>query len=252
MYEKAPDAIDAMFETRYSPDVREGVDRLAAELDEYEDGDIDRQWLLRQFGSEGMLQGLRQIQEKTGVSPAAFAYNSYRYDQIMHEDPQVLGRQVEIGASAGNLRQDGSPRREETGPLVDTIYLQQQGVDPSRVILYRGTGKYQGSTKDEPYWTNSLPVANRYLRPDPSNRLILVSTLQDVEQGGGVIVDIEDGAVRRVELQPYDPHRALFAMDKDGIHELPDLAHTPRDRSIGATALDQSTFLLDDTDTDIW
>lgn len=191
-------------------------------------------WMKRQFGDPRILEGLARIEAGRGTPVKEFVRHSFRYFALdyhregfgelgypyVERSPQPDGY-TRLPVSPANLHQDGRERRHEEGAALSLKKLHSLGVDPSKVLYYRVT---QPSDKPKPeyYWTSDSVEVRRgldyELGKQTETAIVLVSTLEDIAQNGGLILDINDDqgvAVRQVGLGAFDQRKVLFSFPRN-------------------------------------
>jgi len=181
------------------------------------EGDPVNSFYLERFTDRRFLEGLTVAAERTDTDVLNYVRHSNRYSMIDRFTVHDREHSVTIPMSADNLHASGKQRREETHDGFDMESVLAQGIDPNYVLYFRAT-RPSMSPKPEYYWTSDLWEVNYSLGGEGSNRagdsIILVSTLAQIAENGGLMIDVNDDngiAVRQVGLAPYDQKDALFS-----------------------------------------
>lgn len=154
--------------------------------------------------------------DATGISPKDFIVNSSSFSILAAKSGGLYGEEVVIPEHPDNLHNNGMQRRSESGPFIGLEFLETQNVDPKKVLFFRVT-QPSDQPKAEYYWTSDPQEVqsglNQELGESAETAVIMVSTLHDINQNGGLIRDgynDDQGlAVRQIGLQPFDQKRAL-------------------------------------------
>lgn len=112
---------------------------------------------------------------------------------------------------------DGRGRIAESGFKLNVDYLETLGIDPKKVLFFRRTQPSDGKPKPEFYWTSDYSETSKGLTVEINGQsrktsVILVATLDTINQNGGLIRDINDDSgqpVRQIGIEPFDQSNAL-------------------------------------------
>lgn len=179
----------------------------------------DRGWIRRQFADPAMLNGLGEAEQRTGIPAAEFVKHSMWFSRL--DRTSIMHGYREIPQSADNVHQDGRPRRHEEGAVIDLDLVRAQGIDPAKVLYYRVTQPNE-TPKPEYYWTSdSVEVRGGLgveLGGQALSAIVMASTLETIDQNGGLIEDMNDDegiAVRQINLGPFEQSQALFTFHRE-------------------------------------
>jgi hypothetical protein len=125
----------------------------------------------------------------------------------------LFGEEVEIPETT---HADGRVRRAESGYRINVEYVRSRNIDPKKILFFRKT-QPSDSPKPEWYWTTDYFEAQRGLsREIPEEQraksVKLVSTLEEINNNGGLIMDVNDDSglsVRQILPRPFDQKDAL-------------------------------------------
>lgn len=147
--------------------------------------------------------------------------NSTLFDYLQSKDKQsiVSGEPCLYGEETTvleTIKADGTVRRAESGRKIDLDYARKNGIDVSKVLVFRAT-QPSDVPKPESYWTTDYFETVKGLGAEMGQKnresaIILVSTLDKISDGGGLIMDINDDLalpVRRVSNELFDQKKAI-------------------------------------------
>lgn len=136
--------------------------------------------------------------------------------QARRKPAEAAGLFREEVALPESAHADGRVRRAESGPRINLEYLESQGIDPSKIMLFRIT-QPADVPKPELYWTSDFFETVRGLQQEipaelRSTAVILAADLATLDEGGGLIQDVNDDnglAVRRISPDPFDQKQCM-------------------------------------------
>ena len=209
---------DKLYESRPNAEIILGR-ALASLLAEGEDVNPA---LIDKFDNDELMYGLFDTSESSGIPIVEYIKHSNRYSNI-NRFGAIFDRNdpIVIEESEDNLYQSGRLRPSEMGYLLSFQYLEDNDIDPSLVLYFRAT-QPSAEPKPEYYWTSDFGEVKNGLGRELGNHadtaVILVSTLKDIANNGGLMSDINDDsgiAVRQIGLGTYDQSRALFILPRN-------------------------------------
>lgn len=158
----------------------------------------------------------------SNISPEyqmAYLYHTVLFDSVYTKvetssvSSSFYGEEITVPSTQ---KEDGSMRPAETGPSINLDYLREKGVDPNGVLIFRAT-QLSDTPKPENYWTTDYYETRRGLTAEMGpekrkNAVILVSTIGQIAQNGGIIKDINDDnglSVRRVDTGNFNQQQCI-------------------------------------------
>jgi len=201
------------------------LDRIADSLQSQGD-ELDAS-IHEDYADTRLLDGLSEYCARTGDNMAEYFRHSSRFAQLArqtrHTDLFARSQPVHIPESNDNLHHNGQARRAESGYRMDMDYIRANGVDPGHVLYFRVTQPSAGTPKPEYYWTTDLMEVTKELQaelgPEQSaHAIVLVSTLAEIAQNGGLMNDVNDDngiAVRQIGLAPFDQQHSMFSFKRE-------------------------------------
>ncbi|MBP7820755.1 hypothetical protein KA025_00315 [Candidatus Saccharibacteria bacterium] len=217
-FNKPNNPTDNLYESRPNAEIILGR-ALATLLAEGEDVNPA---FLDKIDNEELIIGLLEAAEPSGIPIAEYIRHSNRFSNI-NRFGEIFGRgsPIVIEESEDNLYQSGRLRPSEMGYTLSFQYLEDNDIDPSLVLYFRAT-QPSDVPKPEYYWTSDFGEVKNGLGRELGNHadtaVILVSTLKDIANNGGLMSDINDDsgiAVRQIGLGTYDQSRALFILPRN-------------------------------------
>ena len=154
--------------------------------------------------------------------------NSSKFDEIIQKelnkrwDEDLTGLFGEETYIPETKISGGRTREAETGYRINTEYLGTIGIDPSKVLFFRVTQPSE-TPKPESYWTSDYFETIKGLRREISpekreNSIVLVTSLETINQNQGLIQDINDDsglAVRQIGTGPFEQSKAITYIKPD-------------------------------------
>ena len=150
-------------------------------------------------------------------------YNCGKFHDILHKEQSKRYAKDTSGLFGDKVftreleDPNGRGRIAEEGFKLNVSYLNSLGIDPEKVLFFRRTQPSGDAPKPEYYWTSDYSEALKGLTAEITGErrktsVILVATLNTINQNEGLIQDINDDSgisVRQIGIEPFDQSKAL-------------------------------------------
>jgi len=174
------------------------------------------------FKDPNLLPALQTNISESEEDLSAIVKNTTQFYELIYRERKkrwagdLTGLFAEEAHIPATKHADGRIRREESGYKVNVDYLRTLEIDPSKILFFRITQPSE-EPKPEYYWTSDYLEALRGLDRE-DNAVILVSTLDAINQNCGLMQDINDDegiSVRQIGTGPFAQKKAIARFRPD-------------------------------------